>query len=313
MGKRLKIAKKYIELGFCKLKTFIFCKISKSTYYHFIKPKTDEIIKSIGRPIPGYSKKIDGTKTCDSTIISILKSYRNRLNFQNSGGCKILHHYLKRDHKLIVNYKKIYRLCKKNKLLLPKNKKKIKVNRKLSKNRIINSPNKLWQFDIKTGYIHGENKYFYLLAIIDVFNKKIINYHLGYSCKAKDLKITFEEALLKENIKNLEGLAIRSDNGPQMTSYMFYRYVNDIGLEHEFIPVKTPNKNAFIESFFSIYETQFLQVRYFDSFSEVFEETVEFINYYNHERLHGSIFKLPPVEFTKKFEEGMFSGFEISA
>jgi hypothetical protein len=53
----------------------------------------------------------------------------------------------------------------------------------------------LWQFDIKTGYVHGENKHFYFLAIIDVFNKEIKNYHLGYNCKAKDLKFAVEQAI----------------------------------------------------------------------------------------------------------------------
>lgn len=266
----------------------------------------------MGRPAPGFSKKINGTKVYDNTIVYTLKAYRRRLNFQNTGGCKILHEYLKRDFKWIVNHKKIHRLCKLNSLLLPKNKKKIKITRKLSQNRIINKPNKLWQFDIKTGYIHGENKYFYLLAIIDIFTKKIVNYHMGYSCKAKHLKITMEEALAKAKIKDLKSLTIRSDNGPQMTSLMFFKYVTDIGLEHEFIPVKSPNKNAFIESFFSIYEIQFLQVRYFNSFTDAFKQTVDFMDYYNTERLHGSIFKLPPVEFIKKFNKGYFGNYEIS-
>ena len=79
---------------------------------------------------------------------------------------------------------------------------------------VYDRPNKLWQFDIKTGYIHGENKYFYLLAIIDVFNREIVNYHIGYSCKAKDLLMTFQEAINEHN-PNLEELAIRSDNAPR--------------------------------------------------------------------------------------------------
>lgn len=56
-----------------------------------------------------------------------------------------------------------------------------------------------------------------------------------------------------------------------MTSNQFNHYITTVGLEHEFIPVRTPNKNAFIESFFSIYETQFLQVRYFNSLKEAYE------------------------------------------
>jgi putative transposase len=291
-----------------------YAEVPSSSYYDFIKPDKEKLDykKSKGRPVPGYTKNPSGTISFDSSIVNILKSYRKQLNFQNAGGCKILHEYLERDYGITVNHKKIYRLCKENSLLLPRNKKKVKINRKICENRKINKPNQLWQFDIKTDYIHGENSYFYLLAFIDVFNRKIVNYHIGKSCKAQDLKSTLAEALLLEGITDINLLVTRSDNGPQMTSHMFNNYVNEIGLEHEFIPVKTPNKNAYIESFFSIYETEFLQVRYFDSFSDVFQQTVQFMENYNTKRLHGSIKKLPPIEFTEKFNLGLFEDIEIS-
>lgn len=216
-------------------------------------------------------------------------------------------HLLRRDYGFHINHKKIYRLCKEHSLLLPKNKKKLKINRKVSKNRKITKPNQLWQFDIKQDYIHGENKYFYFLAIKDVFDKRIVGTHLGYHCKAKDLKVTIDRALVKHK-PNIDELVIRSDNGPQMTSNELNNYVNKIGLEHEFIPVRTPNKNAFIESFFSIYETQFLQVRYFESLRDVYEQTEEFVRFYNKERLHGSLGYRSPMEFSSLFEEGLIKG-----
>ena len=213
-------------------------------------------------------------------------------------------HLMRRDFNFHINHKKIYRLCKENKILLPKNKKKLKLNRRVSQNRKIDRPNKLWQFDIKADYIHGENKHFYFLAIKDVFNKKIVGSHIGYNCKAKDLKFTIEQAIKKYN-PNLDELTLRSDNGPQMTSNQLFQYVQSIGLEHEFIPPRCPNKNAFIESFFSIYETQFLQVRYFKNLKEVYQQTEEFINYYNNERLHGSLKYKTPNEFDILFNQGL--------
>lgn len=216
-------------------------------------------------------------------------------------------HLLRRDFNYHINHKKIYRLCKKLNILLSKNQKKFKINRKVSENRKITRPNQLWQFDIKVGYIHGENRHFYLLGVIDVFDKTVVGYHIGLSCKARDLKFVINEAIKARGV-NVEDLVIRSDNGPQMTSNQFNEYVLSIGLEHEFIPVRCPNKNAFIESFFSIFETQFLQVHYFRNFYEVYVETEEFINFYNTDRLHGSLGYLSPVEFNKKFNEGLIIG-----
>ena len=134
-----------------------------------------------------------------------------------------------------------------------------------------------------------------------------MDFHVGYSCKARDLKVTLERAIELHRV-DISNLVIRSDNGPQMTSNQFNEYVKRIGLEHEFIPKKTPNKNAFIESFFSIYEIQFLQVRYFASFKEAYDQTREFIEFYNNERLHGSLGYRPPEEFERLFNQGELEG-----
>lgn len=205
----------------------------------------------------------------------------------------------------------MYRLCRENRILLPRNKKKIRHHSRISINRILTKPNQLWQFDIKYGYIHGENRFFYLLAFEDVFSKEIVSYHIGKSCTAKDLKITFEHAISRRGC-DLNQLVIRSDNGPQMTSNQFRDYTNGLVL-HEFIPPRCPDKNAFIESFFSIYEIQFLQVHYFKSFFEAYYKTVDYIEFYNNERLHGSIKKLPPVEFKMRYEAGEFGIMECRA
>jgi putative transposase len=96
------------------------------------------------------------------------------------------------------------------------------------------------------------------LAFIDVFNRKLVNFHIGLTCKAIDLKYTFNEALKKENITDNKSLTIRSDNGPQMTSNMFREYIETLELEHEFIPPGECNKNAHVESFNSIIESDLL-------------------------------------------------------
>ena len=138
----------------------------------------------------------DGKKVPDSVIIKKLKECRNTINFQNDIGCKPSSAYFKQEYRFIINHKKIYRLCKENNLLLRK-KKKYKRHKKIACNLKVNAPNQLWQFDIKYGYIHGEDRTFYFLAFIDVFTKKIVGYHVGVSCNASDIKLTLRAALNK--------------------------------------------------------------------------------------------------------------------
>lgn len=291
------------------------CDIAKSTWYDYLKraqtPDKDAQPRK-GRPFPGYSFDVYGNPVLDVTIVMLLKKYRESPEFSNGGGCKVLPHYLKREHGIIVNHKKVYRLCKLHHLLLPRNKKKRKKNTKICVNRTITQPNQLWQFDIKYGYIHGENRHFYLLAFIDVFTKDIKAYHIGLQCKAHHLKLTFQHALQQAKLIDTHQLTIRSDNGPQMTSYQFSESIDRM-VDHEFIPPGCPNKNAYIESFFSIIETEFFQVQYFSNFADAYEKTVTFIEFYNTRRLHGSIFNLPPTEFKECLEKGEFQDRELQA
>jgi putative transposase len=74
----------------------------------------------------------------------------------------------------------------------------------------------MWQLDLKYGFVHGENRFFFILAIIDVYMRLIVNYYIGLRCTGKDLVFTLDKALEKFNIPQDKQLVIRSDNGSQM-------------------------------------------------------------------------------------------------
>ncbi len=201
-----------------------FADISRSCFYY---SKQENTASKKGRPLPGFTANRDGTIVLDKTITELLKSYRNEPEFMSGGGYYKLTKYLAIEHGFYVNHKKIYRICDENGLLL------FKQNRLWSKKKhkkrciyqAVNSPNQLWQFDIKYGYVHGESKWFFVLAFIDVFSKKVTGYYIGKSCKTGDLIFTLNEALKAENITLEHQLKIRSDNGPQMSSNKFYFYL----------------------------------------------------------------------------------------
>lgn len=280
--------------------------LSKTCFYY---SKSIEIIKSKGRPTPGYTINRDGVIVLDQTVINILKEYRAKPEFVSGGGYQKLTHYMRIEKSLYINHKKVYRLCEENNLLLFKqNKVGIK---KIKKKRCdyvnVIGPNQLWQFDIKYGYIHGEGRWFFVLAFIDVFSKKVPNYYIGTSCKAGDLITTLNRALISENITSDNKLVIRSDNGSQMSSNKFYFFLKRLEqkLTHEFIPVRTPNRNAYIESFFSILENEWLRDRYFKTYRDAYEAVVYFIKFYNERRIHGSIKNLSTKMFLERLNSDL--------
>jgi len=94
---------------------------------------------------------------------------------------------------------------------------------------------------------------------------------------------------------------IRTDNGPQFISNQFEEAIEELGLIHERIPVKTPNMNAHIESFHSILEDECYSRNEFYSFMEADSIITDYMEYYNQRRRHGSINFMAPNRFYEAF------------
>ncbi len=182
-------------------------------------------------------------------------------------------------------------------ILKPQRKKKIRYPKRIAQNREITGSNQLWETDIKYGYIAGEDRFFYILSYLDVFDRSIVDYYIGLTCEAKDAVFTLKTALIKRCLPPESGLIIRSDNGPQYVSHLFGEACNELHIEHERIPTKCPNKNAHIESFHRILEDDCLSCNEFTSYGEAYMKIVENMDYYNNIRIHSSIGYMTPYEY----------------
>lgn len=270
--------------------------LNPSTYYYAIAREDQEKEENGGRPIPGYSYTTDGKKICDMQIKEWILALID-------GECFAYGYYklaveLRRTYKLIINKKKAYRLCKEMGVLRPQRKTQSKYPRKLARNRTVTAPNQLWETDIKYGYVAGEDRFFYIQSVIDVYDREIIDYHIGLHCEGEDAASTLIRALMRRKLfeQDIKPI-IRSDNGPQFISHKFEDTCEKLEVEHERIPCKTPNKNAHIESFHRILEDECLGRWEFESYEEAYEAVLEFMERYNHRRIHRSIFNMSPVEF----------------
>lgn len=245
----------------------------------------------------GYSFTTDNKRICDDQIKEYIMEAING-DAQYYGYRKITY-YLKRTYNLIINCKKVYRLCKELNVLRDQRKIYPKTKRVLASNRTVTSSNQVWEIDIKYGYVHGEDKFFYTLNVIDVFDRSIIDYHMGLHCEGKDAAALIRRCLIKRNLfaENCLKPVIRSDNGPQFISHIFEDTCSGLHIEHERIPVKTPNKNAHIESFHRILEDECFKINEFQTYAEAYKIVNEFMIFYNERRLHSSLNYMPPKEF----------------
>jgi len=294
----------------------VLCKITELSRTQIYVHKKNPGIKKVGRPPPGFTINRDGVKIDDHVIVDRLKYYRAQLEYTNGGGVRKLSKYLIIDYGMYINHKKIYRICRdKNLLLFREHDSRSRPKKRRCGYHDVTRPTQLWQFDLKYIWIHGENRWCFILAFIDVFSKKVINYFVGQSIKSGDLIFTLNQALMKENITTEHGLIIRSDNGSQMSSNKFHFYLKRLEqkLKHEFIPPRTPNRNAYIESFFSILEAELIVPKYFFTYADVYSSVTRFIEFYNNRRIHGSIGYKSPKQFLEDHANGLIPAIRISA
>ena len=279
--------------------------VERSTYYaHVNRPERQEAIHRSGRPAPGYSYTQDGKRISDEQVSEwIMELLADE--YTSVYGYRKLTKILRREHRLVINKKKVYRLCKTMNVLRPQRQMKVAHPKRLANNRLLTGSNQLWETDVKYGWIEGEGRFFFLMSIIDVFDRAIVAYHHGLSCEAKDLVQITQEALMKRQLfDKTKRPVIRSDNGPQFISHRFAEACAQFQLVHERIPPKTPNKNAHIESFHAILESECYQRHAFESYQQAYEIVSGFIHNYNHKRIHGSLYDLSPYEYRDAIQQG---------
>jgi putative transposase len=289
--------------------------IERSTYYAYVNKQKQEPMPPVprsGRPAPGYSYTQEGKPVSDGQISEWIMELLEDEGPTSAYGYRKLTVCLKRQHQLIINKKKVYRLCKKMGVLRRQRKLKTKHPRRLANNRILTGSNQLWETDVKYGWIGGEQRFFFLMCILDVFDRAIIAYHIGLNCEAKHLVQITQEALMKRQLFDNENKpVIRSDNGPQFISHLFETTCDEFGMIHERIPPKTPNKNAHIESFHAIVEQECYQRHEFETYPQAYEIVAGFITSYNQERIHGSLYDLPPYSYMAAVQNGTIKAKEV--
>jgi putative transposase len=300
------IASRWIEQGYNAGLVLHSVGLASSTYYShkgrqskktLLEPddKQEPLKGRAGRQILGYSYTYTGQKISDEQIKEFIMEEISGDGYPY--GYKKLTTSMQEDYGLNINHKKVYRLCKELDVLLPQRKVNPKHPRKLAKRTEVTDSNQLWEMDLKYGYIAGIDRFFFVISIIDVYDRCIVGYHIGLNALALDALKTLRQAILLRGITDFDKLILRTDNGPQFTAHAFQDGCVELPVNHTRIPNNTPNMNAHIESFHSILESDCLSRHEFQSYAEAYKCVSEFMDYYNNRRRHGSLKNKAPMVF----------------
>jgi putative transposase len=268
--------------------------LSRSTYYYILKRPEKGSTRRGGRTKPGWSATVDGVRMADTEIKKCLIKLIEGDGFYY--GYRKLTWALRRGFNLVINKKKVYRLCKELNALRPERKRRAKYPRRPAKKLVVTGPNQLWETDIKYGYVGGEDRFFQIASIIDVYDRVVVGMHIGLECVGRDVVRMLRKALESRGISG-KGLILRSDNGPQFKSSLTQKACRALGVTQEFIPINTPNLNAYIESYHSILENECLSDFDFRAYVDALTHIRRYVEFHNTRRLHSSCGYRPPPAY----------------
>ena len=146
--------------------------------------------------------------------------------------------------------------------------------------------NQVWALDIT--YIPVQGGFLYLVAVIDLYSRYVVNWSLSNTMTAEWCKTVLNEAIEKHGSPEI----INTDQGSQFTADEFTSYVLDKD-KHD-IKLSMDGKgraidNIFIERLWRSVKYEHVYLFPASDGLECYHGLKEYFQYYNHERRHQSL------------------------
>lgn len=163
------------------------------------------------------------------------------------------------------------------------------------------APNRLWVSDFT--YVATWSGVAYVAFAIDVFSRRIVGWKADKTMKSSLVLDTLEMALWARDHHGQpvgEGLVLHSDAGSQFTSFAFTQRLVDADADPSIGSVGDAYDNALAESTIGLYKAELINRKGpWKTIDQVELATLEWVDWYNHRRLHGACDGLPPAEFER--------------
>jgi len=154
------------------------------------------------------------------------------------------------------------------------------------------APNQLWVSDIT--YIVVSNSFAYLSLITDAYSRKIVGYYLSPDLYAEGCIRALKMAL-KNNKGQLGRLIHHSDRGSQYCCSDYVSILNDNFIRISMTQNGDPRENVIAERVNGILKDELFEKIYLN-YGQAVKGISVAISIYNHQRPHGSIDYLTPIE-----------------
>lgn len=146
-------------------------------------------------------------------------------------------------------------------------------------------------------YIKTAKGWLYHAVILDLYSRKVVGWSFATSRNSELTKSAFKMAISRENPKG--GCVLHTDQGVEYAAYDYRNLVEKHGLKRSMSRKGTPLDNAIVESFFHTMKAELVHQQKFANPIEAVAHIVEYIEFYNRERLHSGLGYKSPNEYEK--------------
>ena len=158
-------------------------------------------------------------------------------------------------------------------------------------------PNRLWVADFT--YVATWVGFVYVAFVVDAFARTIVGWRVDSSPRTDIALDALEQAL---HARDGRGVVHHSDRGVQYLSVRYTERLANAGLEASVGSVGDSYDNALAESVIGLFKAEVIRPRGpWRSMESVELATLEWVHWFNHQRLLGPIGYVPPLEYEENY------------
>src|SRR5690554_3691542 len=163
-------------------------------------------------------------------------------------------------------------------------------------------PNQLWVADLT--YVRTWRGFVYVAFVIDVFSRRIVGWRVSSSLKADLALDALEQAIHDRCRGGAEGLIHHSDRGSQYLCIRYTDRLREAEIDSSVGSVGDSYDNALAESVIGLYKSEVIWHQGpWRNAADVEFATLEWVAWFNSERLLEPLGHIPPEEFEKSYHQ----------
>ena len=177
---------------------------------------------------------------------------------------------------------------------------------------VADRPDKLWVSDFT--YVSTWQGWLYVAFVVDVFARRIVGWRVSRTMNTDFVLDALEQALYARQPDQSEDLIHHSDRGSQYVSIRYTERLAEAGIDPSVGSKGDSYDNALAETINGLYKAELIHRRGpWKSMESVELATLEWVSWFNHQRLMEPLGYIPPAEAEANYYRQLNSQAAIAA